>query len=141
MTCSESSEVGLARFFSNRGSEGGGGGGGCSIHTPIPSQFTRRERNNNSCWFVSQTIAGKLGAFRRVTVSSVIVGGGRCVFFMRGAPRVPLLIRLGAFDAHCRFLAASSGGAGVARVKSSDSDQISPKAVGRAGEREGGRKK
>lgn len=62
---------------------GGGrreGGGGCSIHTPIPTQFTRRKRNNNSCWFVSQTIAGKLGAFRRVTVSSLIVGG-EGVFF------------------------------------------------------------
>lgn len=76
-------------------------GGGRRLFHPHsdPESVTRRKRNNNSWWFVSQTIAGKLGAFRRVTISSL--SGG---LFMRGAPRVPLLIRLGAFDAHCRFL-------------------------------------
>lgn len=76
-------------------------GGGRRLFHPHsdPESVTRRKRNNNSWWFVSQTIAGKLGAFRRVTISSL--SGG---VFMRGAPRVPLLIRLGAFDAHCRFL-------------------------------------
>lgn len=35
-----------------------------------PESVTRRKRNNNSWWFVSQTVAGKLGAFQRVTISS-----------------------------------------------------------------------
>lgn len=96
MTFSESSEVGLARFFSNRGSKGGGG---FSIHTPIPSQLPDASETITVGGLYpkrSQASWARSGASR----SRGCRGGN----FMRGAPRVPLLIRLGAFDAHCRFL-------------------------------------
>lgn len=47
LTCSQRTEVGLARsFFSNRGSRGGG----FSLRAPVVSQSGRHERNNNTWW-------------------------------------------------------------------------------------------
>lgn len=57
--------------------------------------------------------------------------------FIRRALRAPLLITLGPFNVESEFFSLYSSGAGVAKAKSSYSDQISPKPAGRENGREG----
>lgn len=96
MTFSERTEVGLARFFSNRGSRGGA----FSIHTLIMSQLPDiSETITVAAYFVPKTFPGKLGLLRVLAHQALEYIGG----FVKGAQRAPLLIRLGTFNVQSRF--------------------------------------